>query len=340
MNFDIHSLLKSGKDILAKGAVFGKRNAPILMTGSSIAIGWFAVWMFWKESKKADAKIAYEERKLAEEENSNKPVELPKKEKFIIYLEYCWMSLALGVTSTGLAIAGQKLSMDRLAEMYVMTQFLSEKADKKEKLAEKFKAELSPKKIDAIEREALSEDFTEEEIMEAWNRKGAAGNIVVLDHVLHSAKRMSMDELDKGIYKANDILRTRLDELKRKYLPDYDDDSKNPKSPFYVNDGSPFTQFEEDVAFYTDLHSSLDLSEFLKCIGMIVNDKFGIRIGEINEFRFYGGKNPIPKNQICKKFREFLIEQGDEDPVQAMIIDLDYTEYLCPTAELTERNPL
>lgn len=334
MSFDISSLMKSGKDLLAKSAAFGRKNAPILMTGSSIAIGWFAVYLFWKESRNADKRIAYEERKLAEEENSNVPVPLPKKEKVVIYLEYCWMALALGVTSTGLAIAGQKLSMDRLAEMYVMTQFLTDKAEKSEKKAEKFKEELNPKKVDKIEKEAMSEDFTDEEILEAWNRKGAKGNIVVLDHVLHSAKRMDMDDLDKGIYDANDELRKRLQALKEKYLPS----EKDPKDPFYVKEGNPFINDEE--AYYTDLHSSLDLAEFLKKIGMVVSDSFGIRIGEVMEFRFYGGKNPIPKNQICKKFREFYIDQGNGEFKQIMLVDLDYTEYLCQTQELTERNPL
>lgn len=339
MNFDISSLLKSGQMLLTKSLAFGKKNAPLLMTGSSIAIGWFAVYLFWLESKKADARIAYKERELTEKENSEVPLVLPKKEKIAIYLEYCWMSLVLGVASSGLAIAGQKISMDRLTEMYVMTKFLSDKTEKQEKLNEKLKEELNPKKIDKIEREVLSDDFTEEEIMEAWNKKDAKGNLIVLDHVMHAAKRMDMDDLDKGIYQANDILRQRLEALKAKYVSD--DDSKNPKSPFYVND-CRFTNLEDDASFYTDLHSSLDLAEFLKCIGMVADDNFGIRIGEINEFRFYGGRgNPIPKNQVCKKFREFYIDDENHGEYkQVMLVDLDYIEYLCPTNELLERNPL
>ena len=120
------------------------------------------------------------------------------------------MSLLLGVTSSGLAIAGQKLSLDRLAEMYVMTQFLTEKNEKKDKLIEKVKEEVGDKKFKAAENEILEDDFTIDEVLDAWNAPGASGNVVVRDHVMHYVKRMPIELLDKGIAKSNLSIKTAI----------------------------------------------------------------------------------------------------------------------------------
>ena len=36
---------------------FGSKNAPTIMTGGSIVLGWTAVYVFWKQSKKAEEEI-------------------------------------------------------------------------------------------------------------------------------------------------------------------------------------------------------------------------------------------------------------------------------------------
>ena len=341
MKFDISSfgnkLSTTWKNYGASLLAFGSKNAPMLMTGGSILLGWTAVYIFWKQGKKAEEEIRQEEKILNERNHSNtEQLELPKKQKAIIYLQYCWLALALGVASSGLAIGAQKLTLDRLAEMYVMTQFLTDKNEKKDKLIEKFKKDVGEKKAAVIKQETLSEDFTDEEVCAAWyNSKANSGDSVVLDHVMHGIRRMNLDELSSGIYKANDLLRERLEKLKDKYM------KRLQGSPFYVNGDIQFINSikAEEEAYYTDLHSSIDLGEFLKCIHIIPDDSFGTRIGEINEIRFYGGKNAINQNQITS-YRNYIIPEGIDAGKTITLCDLDYTEILAPTQELIERNPL
>lgn len=347
MSFNWSSLVKSGKEFLSKGWMLSKRNAPILMTGSSIAIGWFAVYLFWEQSRKADKRIEYDRKVLNESKGidpeSKDAVDVPKKEKFVTYLGYCWPSLTLGLASTGLAIAGQKISMDRLKDAYLMTQFLTQKNEKQEKLSNGVQEQLGDKKTKIERRKTFDEDFSEDEIVDAWNKPGAKGSIVILDHTMHIAKRMSVDDFDKGVYKANDLLRSRFNEI----VSRYEDRKEKESSAFFVQgDFSYVAALADEKAHYDNLYSSIDLSEFLQCFGLIPGDTFGARIGEINEIRYYGGKNPIIKEGIIKDFKKlddniFFVEDAKTGEIQkVMIYDMEYIEYLCPTSEFLERNPL
>lgn len=343
MNFNWSSLVKSGKEIMSKGWMLSKRNAPILLTGSSIAIGWWAVYLFWKESRKADKWIEYEESKV-KEKTKNDDAKLPKKEKFIIYLQYCWLSLVLGITSTGLAVAGQKLSMDRLRDAYLMMQLINGKAEKTEKIATGMKEDGETKKFNLQRKKMYDEDFSEEEMIEAWNKPGAKGNILVLDHTMHIAKRMSSDDFSKGIYKANDLLLSRYRKLAKKYWSE--DEKEN--SAFYVKgDYSYISAVAEDRARDENIYSTIDLAEFLQCFGLIPGDTFGARIGEINEFRCYDGKhNPLKLENIVKDYKNLdesiiYIEDSETGEIRKVTVyDMDYIEFLSPTSEFLERNPL
>lgn len=348
MSFNWSSLVKSGKEILSKGWMLSKRNAPILMTGSSIAIGWFAVYLFWEQSRKAEKRIAYDKKVLNEEKGidpeSRDAVDVPKKEKFTTYLGYCWPSLTLGLASTGLAIAGQKISMDRLKDAYLMTQFLTQKNEKQEKLGSGVKEQLGEKKTKLVQRKVFDEDFSEEEIIEAWQKPGAEGNIVVLDHTMHIAKRMSVDDFNKGLYKANDILLTRYRDVEKRYV----DKKDKASSAFYVQgDFSYISAVAEEEARDENIYSSIDLAEFLQCFGLIPGDTFGARIGEINEIRCFDAKhNPLTVEGIVKDYQHrednlFYIEDPETGEIRkVMIYDMEYIEYLCPTSEFLERNPL
>ena len=343
---NVGSILDSGKQILTKGLAFGRKNAPILMTGSSIAIGWFAVYLFWKESKKADKRIEYEEGRLKEEHEAHPKaddvLELPKKEKVVIYLEYCWMSLLLGVASSGLAIAGQKLSMDRLVEAYAMMQFLSDKDKKREAVLNEVKEEVGEKKFNNAVRNAKIKAFEMDEIWQAY--QSADDGVVIGDNVMHKVVRKPLEEIQSGLQDVNRELRNRYDDLKEKRIKKILKDRE--KDAFYVQGDITFTNTvspdpDEDM-YFGDLYSSMDLGEFLQRLHLIPDsDEIEIRIGEINEFRYYGGdgkdKNvdPIPWTAISGHYNVTL-PNGEMTTVTI----LDYLNLLSPTYELMERNPI
>lgn len=348
MNLNFANILDAGKNILKQSAIFGKKNAPILLTGSSIAIGWFAVYLFWKESRNAEIRIAYD-RKVLNEQNgidpeSREALDIPKKEKIVTYLGYCWMSLVLGIASSGLAIAGQKVSLDRLAEAYVMMQFFSDKSDKNEKIADKMSEMLGEKKAESAKQQVREEEFTDEEIWNAWKKAGGKGNTLVEDHVMHYIKKMDLGDLEAGVMKANDELRRRYAIEKEKRLKLVK--KKRESDPFYVNGDVSFINAlrnsDEDNAYFGDLYAELDLGDFLKFIGLVPDDSVDIRIGELLKFNYYGPPengdkdyNPIRWSQIHKNYNHTL-PNGET----ITITILDYLHLLSPTYELMERNPL
>ena len=81
--FDISKLKTLAAGIVASG----KKNAPTLMTAGSIALGWLGVYFFWKESRKVEQKIEFEEALLNADEDSDilpeDRIKLPTKEKLI-----------------------------------------------------------------------------------------------------------------------------------------------------------------------------------------------------------------------------------------------------------------
>ena len=69
----------------------GKKNAPTLMTGGSIILGWTAAYIFWKQGRKAEKKIEAEELYLNRDLDADAPLDqrqkLPTREKLSIYLQ-------------------------------------------------------------------------------------------------------------------------------------------------------------------------------------------------------------------------------------------------------------
>ena len=117
MSFNMTKL----KGLVTAAVASGKKNAPTLMTAGSIALGWIGVYFFWKESKKVEQKIEFEEALLNADEDADMDIEkrktLPVKEKLILYAQYCWPSAVMGLTSTGLAIGANSINLSRLAEI-------------------------------------------------------------------------------------------------------------------------------------------------------------------------------------------------------------------------------
>lgn len=337
--FDISSLLNAAKTFGSKALAFGNKNAPILMTGSSIAIGWYAVYLFWKQSRNADKRIAYEEQRAKEEAQEKdkdadvSDVKLETKRKVEIYFEYCWLSLLLGATSTGLAIAAQKLSIDRLTQMYVMTQFLADKNDKKQQVIDEFEKTVGDKKANEVKDRVRSGRFSDEELIRLFAETPGEGTLIV-DDTMHSSRKRDLMQFDKDLCNLNDILMQRFKRVRDRYI------DKKVNGPFYVNSDSPYPTDPVEIdrimeEASSDVFASLSLEEFLRGIGMVPKDDFGLRIGELQEFRYYGGKSPIAKNQILE-FKNFFMPDGTKMTYGV----LDYTDLLCPTYESLERNPL
>ena len=58
------NIMNTAKGWLSTGLAFGKKNAPILMTGGGITLGWLGAYVLWKQSKKAEQVIAKKEADL------------------------------------------------------------------------------------------------------------------------------------------------------------------------------------------------------------------------------------------------------------------------------------
>ena len=358
------NILNVTKGWLSTGLAFGKKNAPALMTGGGICLGWLGAYVLWRQSKKAEQVISKKEADLqstidiSEDEAEGRAVveamkarsELPKKDKVVIYLQYCWTALALGVASTGLLIGAQKMSLDRLAEMYILTQFLEGKNEKQNKLIDKLKEKAGLKdntkamhdlENDLIEEEVQEDQYGEKEAidyyLDHWE-DCSPGTAHIIDHVTHKQFDRDIIEFTDGIAEANKILRSRRKKAIKRRLGD----------AFYSSD-DPWSgnTFDEDQ--YGEVYSSLDLGTFAMLIGEIDKDD-EIRLGELLEFRYYGGddllrtKSILKYNDPAKKDKKDKKNDKDEDDIPEYngptIIHLDYTELLSPSSELIERNPL
>lgn len=301
----------------------GKKNAPTLMTAGSVVMGWTAAYIFWKQGRKAEKKIEYEESLLNADLDSDTPLEdlrkLPVKEKFVIYLQYCWMAALLGVGSTGLAIGANGLNLSRLTEMALLTQFMTDKDDKQQKLIDKLKAEVGDKKFVEMKDELREEEYPKDEIMREILSEPANGKTLFIDQVTGQKFRASILDVTNGIAEFNERLKDKRKDALR----------KRRKDPFYVAGDMPWG-IDDDAA--SDVYSSMDVEVFLKCIGEITG-KNEARLGDLLEFRYYGGGDPIKANQILE-YKNYV----DPNSGYPVVCYIDYSELLAPSSELIERN--
>lgn len=312
------------KGFAASALAFSKKNAPSIMTGGSIILGWTAAYIFWKQSKKAEAKIKAEEEKL--NENTKEHENLSVKDKGIIYLQYCWLALVLGLGSTGLSIAANKINLDRLAEMYVLTQFLSNKDEKNKNLIDKLKGELDKKTVTKIENEVRDSRFSEEEIKSELKQMKDAGETTTLfiDMVTGKKFRAKMFDVREGVYKFNEDL--------KKYRTDLVMEKIN--GPYYVS-SSPFKEKIDDILEsdeFNCVYSSSSLSDFLEYIGE-KTDRESSKLADNVEFRYYGGSiDPVEWSSVFN-FKKF------EDPETGVpaVCYIDYDDCLAPSHELMDR---
>lgn len=316
--FDISKL----KAFAATAVASGKKNAPTLMTGGSIILGWVGVYIFWKQGKKAEKRIEYEEGKLNEvpdDGEEHEYQELPKMDKVSIYLQYCWMALLCGLGSTGLAIGADRLNFSRLAEMALMVGFLNDKDGKQKALIEKLKAEVGDKKFVEMKDELREEEYPKDEIMKEVLSEPANGKTLFIDQVTGQRFRASILDITNGIAEFNERLKDRRKDAIKARMGD----------AFYVSSDLPWGL---DESAFSDLYSSMDLEVFLKCIGELVG-KNEARLGDLLEFRYYGGGDPVKANQILE-YKNYV----DPNSGFPVVCYIDYSELLAPSSELIERN--
>ena len=322
------------KDFGASAFAFGRRNAPSIMTGGGILIGWVAAYIFWKQGKKAEEKIREEEAALNADVPENEPekhVELPKKDKAAIYLRYCWMALALGLGSTGLTIWAHKIDLSRLAEMYMVTQFLEKKNEDQNKLLEKLKDEIGDKRIHDLENDIIEEEYPDEELhRESLSLKGE-GRTLFSDKTLFGMKfRGDIEEVTDGIIRFNELMEKNLKKAVEKELRNYKGNSleEKLKDPMYVSE-VPYS----DVSPYPDTPVFVEepVETLLKCMGREVDRSY---IGDKLMIRYYSHGDRInPYDSQYMRYKNFV------DPVTgiAQFCELNYDDFVVPSIDLEDR---
>ena len=315
------------KGIATAALASGKKNAPTLMTGGSIILGWVGVYIFWKQGKKAEKRIEYEESNLndAADDEDREYQKLPVKDKFSIYLQYCWMALLCGLGSTGLAIGADRLNISRLAEMALMVGFLNDKDGKQQVLIEKLRAEVGDKKFDEMRNEMIEESVPRDEVLSEIAKVGpGTGKVLFIDAFTHNKFSADILQVTSGIAKFN----SRLKEKRTKVLTDRLGDA------FYASD----TPWSTDIDRESEVYSTLNLDVFLQCIGEIPHDKSLNKcdVGDLLEFRYYGGGGDVVLPDQILSYKEYT----DPDSGYPVVCYIEYGDLLSPTSELIERNPI
>ena len=316
--FDISKL----KGLAISALASGKRNAPTIMTGGSILLGWAAAYFFWKQGRKAERKIEYEETKLNDgksprEYPSEATRKLPKKDKAIIYLQYCWTALALGVASTGLAIGANKLAMDRLVEAYMLVKLMDDKNEKQNKIIEKFKEELGDKKVQKIENEIRKEEYPREKFEKDLVTAPGDGRTLFYDRVTGRSFRKDILDVTDGISNFVEDLTSKRRENISKVIND----------PFFARSDIPFDPpYDRD-----DNYAASEVRELLERIGELKPGE-SCRAGELMEFRAFSSTKPFCPKDILIWDEEYV----DPSTGQPVLCYLDYESYIYPSYELME----
>ena len=296
--------------------VFGEKNAPSLLTGGSILLGWAAVYVFWKKSKKAEEEIAKKETPVNENEQVTV---LPKKEKAIIYFRHCWPAALMGVGSTGLTIWAHEINLSRIAELYMLSQFLEGKSSDQQKLIDKLKGEVTGKKFETFQSEIREEKYPQEELKKNIKYVPGEGRTLFIDETMEGFKfKSDVEKVKDGIWKFNsyaDSERERLLEARR-------------RDAFFASQNNPFP----DTQIYIDI----PLKKFLEFIGETAYEgDIDYGIGDILVFRHYGGGKMCINPDEIMKYEKFI----DPETGTAALCYLYYRHLLKASADLMDDMP-
>jgi hypothetical protein len=322
------------------------------MTGGSIFIGWTAVYMFWKQSRKAEKAIENQEFALNASEDADRPLDqvqqLSKKEKFVIYLQYCWSSALMGLISSALAIGANQLNLSRIAEMALLTQMIGDKDEKQKKLIDKLKDALPNKEVEKIELETCAEGVDEDKVkakLKEMIDNGDTRTLFVDVFNDNEMKELDQATVTNGIEDFNvRLVKQRTKKVNEKLLSLRVDDENNPNSPYYVKGDTPWWNddskkiSEEELEVVNSVWSSGSLSELLYCIGFIDSPKSDRR-GELLEFRCTSDDVPIHQRDILRYETKYKDAFGP-DVIVPTVCYIDYADLLMPTYELIERDSM
>jgi hypothetical protein len=283
-------------------------------------------------------KISEKEQNLSKTQQENNvegpseaPESLERKDKTVIYIQHCWPSLLLGAASTALEIGAQKISLDRLAGAYLVSQFFEDKSEKQQKLIDKLKEKAGIKEDSKADRELKNEIVDEEHpkdnILEEIKPYAGSGKTLFIDEVTGNRWFGDIVEVTDGIADFNNaLIKKRGDALKKHYKSD----------PFFYSE-NPFSDKEFNPRTNcSDVYSALDVGYFLECIGesKSANNKMP-RISELLEFRYYGGElDPVIAKDILN-YKEYT----DRISGFPVVCYIDYADILSKSSELDERCP-
>ena len=313
----------------------GKKHAPELLTGGSLVLGWVGAYIFWKQSRKAEKRITYEENKLNLDENGvvldipdSQKEKLPVKDKCVIYLQYCYMGLIMGVGSTALCILSNRIQAERLLQMVMLTKFMTQKDSEKSKLIQNLEKEVGEKKVREAEKIVLRESNSTEDILATLRQMIAEGDTrtLIIDKLTCNQFKEKIQTVMNGIAEVNERLRLDREEAVRLTIAD----------PFYVSDSSPYGLSEDSLS---EKYSSIDLSKFLCRIGE-ADMGTGCDIGELLEFRYYGGSDLLRASDILTYdtiYKDMLDLDEATKPLCPEVCYLNYKDLLSPSFELMER---
>lgn len=311
---------------------FGKKNATSLMTGGGIILGWAAVYVFWKQSKDAEKAIQHEEEKLSEEKGE--PTKLPAKEKFIIYLQYCWLSALMGLGSTGLSLYSHKLDLDEIAKVYMLSQFYKDKSEETKEENKRLKQEIKPKKLQEVEDEILEKQYPKEEIVSSMENVPGEGNTLFIDKTTKKKFRGDIVKVTKGIMKADEYLRsTRRDMVLKDFNSRKEDPYFSSNGPLYNKD--PYSSEIVDSDEFSHMYTAMSLDEFLEYIGEIQDTEGSYAPGlcELLEFRCYCSGYPALEPSEIMHYKSYT---DPESGIPAVCF-LDYTDLLSGSSNLLDR---
>ena len=321
----------SFKKIIGTVLTFGKQHAPELMTGGGIALGWVGVYIFWKQSRKAEKCIAEEESKLNTDE-SGEPLDIPEdekqtlsvKEKFVIYLHYCYLSLIFGVMSSGLVFWANRIQASQLIEAMMLTKLVTDKDAEKKDYVKSLEEEVGEKKTEELRMKTYRERFSAEDIVSLMREMMEDGDdrTIFIDSFTGSIFPQRILDVSNAIAELNSELRfLRETEIKKK---------KKFNDPYYVSE-SPW--WNDDA--FDDVYSTVDLSKFLYRLGE-ASKRTGCRIGELVEFHYYGGSDMLKQSDILV-YEPLYKTYFSKDEVPPEVCYIDYSDYLSPSMKALDR---
>ena len=311
------------KKAAAATMAFGKKNAPALAAGGSIAMNWGALFLFGKEllvaQKRIDIKVATMNAEVATGDNvlgtMKAERDLTWQEKAIMYLECCWPSLVVKLGADVLSAYGAKFSMNEITSALMLASMYKEDGEKlKKQILED--PEAGKKKLDEYEKKSTREEYPPEKMIEEGKTAGGEGRTLFIEKKTGRKVWGDLTTMQRKIYDIRDDMDARVDKAYKRKFGD----------AFFASD-SPYP---DD----TDVYVTLDYDALLEALGFTKRgDKTDM--GDIIEVRHYYGEGDF------LNFNEVFDMDPTRDPVTGVpvLCYVNFNPWIHGTQELQEREP-